>query len=258
MSAYTQTEKRYRRASLLAGSVIVLFWAVMAVFLIRERVREYVSENTIDYSLLFKEERIRTFSYMDIYLDAKLLGFTKTNISETEEGGRIIHGETVLDISVIPDGFSMKSVIRISPEKELDQFTFTVKSPFAAQIIGTRKNGSLVIECDEMNYREVMDLPRGIISSGISPFSDVLSLKKGKEWEVGTFDPVSGTVKKVMISVVSEERIERDGREESVYVLECRDSRGRQRATALVDGYGNILRETVDLFGLTLRFERRD
>ncbi|MFC1479307.1 hypothetical protein ACFL6F_01815 [Planctomycetota bacterium] len=258
MTTYTQIEKRYKTISLWAGVILSVFWVVMIVFLVYERVREYRKESAIDYSILFKAERIRSFSYMDIYLEDKLLGFTKTNISETEDGGRTINGETMLDLSVIPTGFSMTSVIRISPKQEFEYFTFSIKSPFEAELKGKREGKKLVIECKAMNYREEMDLPQGLVSAGISPFSDVVSLKKGREWQVGTFDPVTRTMKKVKIKVVSEKKITWLEREESVFVLECTDMRGNNLATALVDSYGNILRETIHVFGMTLRFEKRD
>jgi len=258
MTEYIQIEKRYRAVSVLTGIFVVLFWSGMTSLLVYKQIQKYRSENTIDYSLLFREERIRTFSYMDIYLGDKLLGYTKTNISETEDGGRVIHGETVIRLSVVPEGFSMISSIRISPHREFEQFTFTVKSPFNAQLKGRRKGTKLIIECPALEYREVMDLPGGLISSGISPFSDVGSLKKGREWQVGTFDPVTRTMRKVSIRVVSEKRIEWKEQEESVFVLECTDHRGSRLATALVDSSGTVLRETIDIFGMKLRFERRD
>jgi hypothetical protein len=83
-------------------------------------------------------------------------------------------------------------------------------------------------------------------------------LKKGKEWEVASFDPITRTMKKVNIKVVSRETVKWRDREETVYTLECCDEGGRHLATAWVDRYGRVLKQTVRMFGFTLRLESRD
>ena len=94
MTGIAVKERAYRRLSVLLLVITGLLWAGMTSWLIYDKViLEYRRRNTVDYSLLFREDRLTDFAYMHIFLVGfdrgkdRYLGHTKTIVREIEGEG---------------------------------------------------------------------------------------------------------------------------------------------------------------------------
>lgn len=258
-------EKRYKTISIILGITLTLFWAGMICLLIFGKViPEYKRANSVDYSQLFRKDRMYGYSSMSIYLEDEYLGFNRTIVNETENGGRVIMGETSISLSLpmMSGRLNMSSSIHISPEQQLTHFTIELEMPLKNMRLieakGTRNGDTLLLEVPTMGYSKEIPFKDSVLAPTISPFTDIMNLKKGTEWEVSMFDPFQNILKTVTITVVSREDITWKERTESVFKLECRNEGGSLLATAWVDKNGRILKETMNFFGMELRFESYD
>jgi hypothetical protein len=245
--------------------VIALFWAAMMTKLVYEKViLEYRRRETVDYSILFRDDGLRDYSEMQIFLQDTYLGFTKTVIHEVEGGGRSIRGETSLNVKtpIVSGVFRMKSTINVAPDKKLQDFVLEISLPLegadALRVAGKAVGDKLVVDSPDLGYHEEVPLANAMISSGISPFADVVSMRVGNEWEMGLFDPLTRRIQNVKVRVVEQEEVTWRDQQETVFHLECCDARGGVLATAMVDRYGRVLKQKVEMFGLTLEMRRRD
>ena len=158
--------------------------------------------------------------------------------------------------------FRMKSTINVSPDRKLEGFTLEITLPIEAagtlRMTGKAVGDKLVVDSPDLGYHDEVPLSNAMISSGISPFSDVVSMRVGNEWEMGLFDPLTRRIQNVKVRVVDREEVTWRDEQETVFYLECCDARGRVLATAMVDRYGRVLKQKVEMFGLTLEMRRRD
>ena len=265
MSEIVTKEKRFKQLSVIVGILVTLFWIGSILLLVFARViPEYKRANSVDYSQLFRKNRMYGYSSMSIYLNDEYLGFNRTIINETDSGGRVIMGETSIKVSLpmMTGRMVMSSAIHISPEQKMTHFTIEVQLPLETfkqiDVKGTRKEDILVIEIPDMGYTKKVPYQDAVIAPTISPFSEIMNLKKGMEWEVAVFDPLQNNLKKVTIKVVSREDITWQDQTESVFKLESYTEGNKLLATAWVDTNGRILKETMNFFGMELRFEQYD
>ena len=97
-----------------------------------------------------------------------------------------------------------------------------------------------------------------MISSGISPFGDIVSVREGMQWNLSVFSPVSRSIETVTVKVVGTETIRVNDEQRTLYRLESYDSSNNRIAVAWTDQYGQILEEEVYILGMKLRMCRND
>ncbi|MFH1708006.1 MAG: hypothetical protein ABIF71_08810 [Planctomycetota bacterium] len=265
MTDVPPVERRLRRWSIAVTAAIVLLWLGTAVWFVRVKVvPTYRQRHTVDYAQVFDQDGSRDFTYMKIFLNDQELGFTQSVVKATEGGGRLITSETSLTMRtpIVSGAFTMTSNIHLTPERRLDRFDMEVFVPVGTgqkvDIEGHAEGADLVVSIPAFGYREVIPLADALISSGISPFTDLVATREGQSWEMRVFDPLQRRVQRLTVTVAQREEFMWRGGMEMVFRLECRDEGGAVVATAWVDRYGRILEQTVTLMGLTLTLKKDD
>jgi len=263
MPDLTPAERRLRRAAIAAGAGIVLLWAGTMAWFVCAKVRPALrQQNTVDYTQVFDQDGSRDFSYMKIFLNDQELGYTQSVVKQIEGGGRQITSETSLTLRtpLVSGAFTMESNVYLTPQRRLDRFTMDVFVPIGTgqkvMVEGRAEGTDLVVTIPAFGYRDVIPLSDALISSGISPFTDLVATRVGQTWEMRVFDPLQRRVQRLAVTVAGREDKPWRGGTVTVFRLECRDEGGNTVATAWVDRYGRVLEQKVSLMGLTLTLKK--
>ncbi len=200
---------------------VVLFWALMMAFLVKQTYFER-PHITLDTSYL-KELRERE-EWLGIYWQDRKIGYALSRVMRRGSGYEL-YDSAVMDLTMMgtPQRVQSTSYSIVNPDFSLSSFNFRLRSGMVKfKLVGEVIGNDLHVQVDTGNEVTNKTIPLTeplYLFSNVKPFLLAQGIEVGKQYEHRFFDPSTMSYTDVYIEVEGKEVIEIDGQEIPGYRL---------------------------------------
>jgi hypothetical protein len=253
--------ERLTRYALVAG--ITVLFAVMWGLMIRANLPDPTTARLRpDYTRLLPAGQDERRELWDIYFESFRVGESELVVERQEDGNLLLHSRLEVDVGTATKfltgtggTFDVDFKARISPLRGLTSFD-VVSDLLGLQVFGAVRDGELLLSGHMGSERIRTALPfdeNRIMGEILSPMSALPELTEdeiGRVSSVELFNPLTGTMQEVTISVAATRTAQLAEGEAVLY--ELRSVMGRSRWSSWVTEGGDVLIQGTP-FGLRLQ-----
>ena len=243
----------------IARSLIVLFWLLMAGWLIRyEAFPHWFTASVPGYRSLFKNGPLILDTWMQIEFRNNPVGYSHTWVDSdvaSPTATYMLHNQTVLNIKLMGQvhRVSVMAGATLDAVYALQKFYTVVSSSIYITRIDGRKTGdhtfAVRIRTDSGEQTVMLNVPDDVIL--YSPVTEMAmaGLKPGESLGLRVLDPVTLSISDVRVEALRREKLALTGREQEATVLKL-VYQGLE-TLSWIDSAGRILRQETP-FGWTM------